>query len=323
MLTEGAILDDFRINPVMLFNHQRPEGNSKDQILPIGYWVDIEVTGDEITGIPFFDDKDDFAMSIYHKVESDVLRMCSAGAEPLETSSEPSLLLSGQKRETVTRWVMKEASICDIGANPNSLSVALYDSSGATIKLTAGNENRIPKLNNSNMPTPRIKLSDDPKKEELEGTDPEEQLSDDDKDAVIAKLKEDLETLKEELRLATEQLKLSEDEKETQKVENLVNKAVGLKQITLAQKPHFIKLAKTDFESTKKLLETMKAVPSVKDSLSDTGSKDTDDRELIELSKKSYDELFRTGGLSYLKLHAPDVYKEKHKTKFGKYPQNL
>lgn len=326
MLTEGAILDDFQLNPVMLFNHQRPDGNSKDQILPIGYWVDIEIEEDKITGVPFFDDEDDFAMSIYSKVESGVLRMCSAGAEPKETSSDPSLLIPGQTKETVTKWVLKEASICDIGANPNSLAfVALYSQSGNTIQLSANLLNQIPELNHLTMTKTKIKLSDEEiEKKELEGNDPEEQqqLSDEDKDAVILKLQADLESMKEELRLATEQLRLSEEEKETEKVENLVNKAVGLKQITLAQKPFFVKLAKQDYDATSKLLSTMKSTTTVKEKLSDTADSQ-EDSKILELSQKSYDELFKTGGLAYLKLHAEDVYKEKHKSKFGQYPKNI
>lgn len=136
MLTEGAVLDDFEKNPLMLWNHQRPEGTDKNQILPIGHWEDIQVNGDELSAVPVFDDKDDFAMSIYNKVEAGHIRMCSAGAEPLETSEDETDLLPEQTRATVTKWRLKEASICDIGANPGSLSVALYDAKDSLIKLS-------------------------------------------------------------------------------------------------------------------------------------------------------------------------------------------
>ncbi|MCO5229603.1 MAG: hypothetical protein M9958_00465 [Chitinophagales bacterium] len=324
MLTEGAILDDFRLNPVMLFNHQRPDGNSKDQILPIGYWEDLEIEGDKITGVPFFDDEDRFAMSIYSKVENGVLRMCSAGAEPKETSSDPSLIIAGQTKETVTKWVLKEASICDIGANPNSLAfVALYSQAGSSIQLSANLSNQIPELKHLTMPKPPIQLSDEElEKQKLNAGDPAKSLSDEDKDALILKLQSEIETMKEELRLASEQLRLSEEEKETEKVENLVNKAIGLKQITLSQKPYFVKLARQDYDATSKLLSTMKAAVTIKETLSDI-AKDHEDSKILELSKKSYDELFKNGGLAYLKLHAEDVYKEKYKSKFGQYPKNI
>lgn len=318
----------------MLFNHQRPDGNSKDQILPIGYWVDIEVDDDQITAIPFFDDEDEFAMSIYSKVENNVLRMCSAGAEPLATSSDSSLLVPGQSRETVTKWVLKEASICDIGANPNSLSFVELYVNNTSIKLSSGHENPIPKLNKTEMAKKKIKLSDQEKDDliaqlqsKLQELDPDGdkdpvELSEEEKDVMLSQLQEEIENLKQQLQDAQESLKLAEEEKENEKVENLVNKAVTLKQITAIQKPHFIKLAKNDFESTKNLLETMRPHKSLQNSLASSTST-ADDSRVVELSKQSYDELFLSGDLTYLKLHAPDIYKEKHINKFGKEPQNI
>jgi len=37
---------------VLLFNHIRPEGNDRNQILPIGYWQDIELKDGMITAVP-------------------------------------------------------------------------------------------------------------------------------------------------------------------------------------------------------------------------------------------------------------------------------
>lgn len=137
MLTEGANLDGFKKNPVLLWNHIRPEGNLKNQILPLGHWPaeHLQVNGDEISGIPFFDDKDEFAMSIFNKVEGGHIRMCSAGAKPIEISDDEADKLPGQEAPTVTKWSLQEASICDIGANPDSLVVALYDNDDKLITL--------------------------------------------------------------------------------------------------------------------------------------------------------------------------------------------
>ncbi|MBA3901594.1 MAG: hypothetical protein H0X62_15560, partial [Bacteroidetes bacterium] len=86
MLSEGVVMDEFDKNPVLLFNHIRPEGNDKNQILPLGYWMDLQIDGEDISAVPFFDESDEFAMKIFNKVENGTLKMCSAGAEPLDIS---------------------------------------------------------------------------------------------------------------------------------------------------------------------------------------------------------------------------------------------
>lgn len=135
MLTSGAKMEDFLRNPVLLFNHIRPKGNDRNQILPLGYWEDIKVEDGQISAVPVFDEKDAFAKSIYEKVESGVIKMASMGAEPLTTSTDPALVLEGQTKETVIEWLPKEASLCDIGANPEALTVALYDHDNNIVTL--------------------------------------------------------------------------------------------------------------------------------------------------------------------------------------------
>lgn len=356
MLTSGAVVDSFIKNPVLLFNHIRPEGNLKNQILPLGHWQDIKVEGDEITGVPFFDDKDDFAMQVYHKVEGGHIRMCSAGAEPLETSKKKSDLLPGQKLATVTKWLLKEGSICDIGANPDSLNVALYDSNDKLIKLT---ETLIPKIETMAKKTTtaaealaalkkaqeakknaavavtlaqeklEIALADDETsdedKEKLADADKEDkELSDDEKDEEIASLKAKLKEMETQLATLQDGARLAEEKMEETKATSLADKAVALRKITLAQKPDLIKLAKSDYAAAEKFLSGIKASPSIRLALENGGEKtDKDGERILKLSEKSFDELFRSGDLAFVKLKAPDVYKTKYIDKFGKEPKNL
>lgn len=359
MLTAGAVLDHFYKNPVLLWNHQRPEGNTKNQILPLGHWEDLEVVGDEIWGTPFFDDKDEFAMQVYHKVEAGHIRACSAGADPLETSKKKSDLLPGQKLATVTKWILKEASICDIGANPDSLSVALYDSSDRQIKLS---DTLIPKIETMAKKTTtaaealaalkkaqeakktltdavklaqqkvEIALADEETSEEektqlSEGAEEHKEMSDEDKDAEIEKLKAKLAELTEQLRLAQEQAQAAESQKEEAKAAQLADKAVALRKITLAQRADLIMLAKANYPAAEKFLANIKPTPSIKEKVE--GSEgvtlaDKDAERIKKLSEKSFDELFNSKGeLQELKLKAPDVYKLKYKEKFGKEPKNV
>lgn len=358
MLTEGALLDDFEKNPLMLWNHQRPEGTDKNQILPIGHWEDIEVNGDEISGVPVFDDKDEFAMSIFHKVEGGHIRMCSAGAEPLETSEEESVLLPEQSKATVTKWRLKEASIVDIGANPGALAVALYDANDNLIRLSDPLlKNLIPNITMTKKTTTAkvaaakvaaaeaakaekvalaakkvaVQLAEEAKEEgeaKLADNDGEAQLAEEepeeDKDEIIAKLTAQVAELTEKLKLAEEQVSLADTEKEEAKVEQLANKAIALKKITLAQKPHIIKLAKADYNGTVEYLNGIRPQKSVKEiiELSDNGGDGKSD-EIAKLSAMSWDTLFNTkGAIITLKAQAPDVYKAKFKEKFGKNPIN-
>lgn len=338
MLTDGAILTDFEKNPVLLFNHIRPEGNAKNQILPIGYWEDIEVKDGQISAVPFFDDADEFAMSIYNKVESGVIKMASIGAEPLETSTEKNVLVAGQKLATVTKWVAKEASICDIGANPDALAVALYDSDSKQISLSQGtipsiisstksNMNKGPKAVAPAAKSKGVKLADEPQKEELADDDPEKALADDDgdeKDKEIASLKAKLAELEEKLKQALaeddpEKELADEDTKETK----LAAAALKMGKIRLSEVSAVIQLAKGDYEGTVAMLKNKKAEPTVKSALDLAALSGTnlDENRIVELSKKSFDELFKSGDLEFVKLNAPEVYKAKYKSKFNKEPK--
>jgi hypothetical protein len=119
MLTSGADLSDFMRNPIMYWMHIYPEPEKPNGLLPIGFWDEIKIEGDNITAIPNFDDSDEFAMKIYQKVEHGTLRACSVGAFPLETSETDKV--PGQTKPTYKRWQLKEASIVDRGSNTDAV----------------------------------------------------------------------------------------------------------------------------------------------------------------------------------------------------------
>ena len=380
MLTDGAILEDFEKNPLMLFNHIRPEGNSKDQLLPIGNWVDLAIEGDNIVGTPYFDDNDEFAMKIYHKVENGFICMCSAGAEPIEVSEDPDLMLPGQERPTVIKWRLKEGSICDIGANPQSLAVALYDRDFNSIKLSEDTYDKLlPIIQKQKMATKKptkaevtaakkivrlastgdktitvaqlnaakktIKLADDAAPaadDKKDGNQDPTLLADDEPDGDEIDINADPADLTPEqmtvLILALQKLvneqgqqladmeddqaKLADD-LDTTKAETLADRAVAGRKITLAQKPLYVTLAKTNYEGTKAVLDSMKSMVTLKAAIETGGAGTQEDDKIVKLSEKGYDELFKTGELQTLKEKAPDMYKLKFKEKFGKDPKNV
>lgn len=356
MLTTGANLEAFKKNPVLLFNHIRPTGNLKNQILPLGHWQDIKIDGDEITGVPFFDDKDEFAMSIFNKVEGDHIRMCSAGAEPIELSEDKADWLPEQTEPTVTRWNLKEASICDIGANPDSLDVALYDATDTLIKLSDNSIKKLTKKHIMNKPTTdalaaykkakllkadvtkaislaadkaAIALADetttDADKEKLaEEEEATKEMSDEDKDAKIDELTKKLAEVTKQLADMQDEKTLAEDTAAEEKSLSLAKLAHAKGLISLAQVDDIAKLAKVDYTGTKTYLDKLKPSISLRSAIGENKAVVNEQEEKLKtLCAKSYDELFReSGALNFVKLNAPDIYKAKFKAKFGKDPKN-
>ncbi|WP_312340626.1 hypothetical protein [Sphingobacterium sp.] len=125
--TSGVDLSQFYRNPIILWMHKRPVGGKND-VLPLGHWTDISVRDNAIYGTPVFDENDTFAMTIYNKVESNVIRMASAGLRPVQWDEGGKVL---------SKSIMEECSLVDIGSNGDALAVTLYTERGNTINLSS------------------------------------------------------------------------------------------------------------------------------------------------------------------------------------------
>ena len=89
MLTSGANLEEFKKNPVVLYNHN-------DRHAPIGRGENIRVEGGRILVDVVFDEEDEKGRMIAGKVDRGFLRMASIGAwPPEEVIDDPALNLSG------------------------------------------------------------------------------------------------------------------------------------------------------------------------------------------------------------------------------------
>ncbi|TAN18821.1 MAG: hypothetical protein EPN37_04475 [Chitinophagaceae bacterium] len=302
ILTEGADLEQFKKNPIMLFMHTRSFKDSKDQVLPLGNWDDIEVKDGTISAVPVFDDNDEFAMKIADKVESGIFRMASAGVEPLSFTDNPKLILPGQKLATVDKWKMYEASIVDIGANDNAL--ALY-SNGNLINLNTGGISAfIPQLKKEKKMDLTALISS---LELAKDTNPDEVLQ-----MAVTKLVA-LNTENVSLKAKINDLEKKQNE---ERITRLLDTAVAQGKIITNQKDFYAKLAANDFETTQKLIESIPAYKTVKEQLDEKGKKSND-----KLFSLSWDELDKGDKLAELKSGYPEVYMEKFKEKFGKEPE--
>lgn len=302
--TSGVDLTDFNKNPLLLWMHQRPKGERQDEVLPLGYWADIELKDGKITGVPMFDDTDPFAMKIYNKVENGTIKMASAGLKPFNFAE-----LDGEKwLETSS---LQEASMCDIGSNKEALSVALYNKENELIKLSefqqTFNSNtkdmKLIELSASSV-LPLLKLKEDANAAEAH--------------AAILNLvtlaenqKTQLGVLETEKQALQEKVDLAEGADQKNVLLALVNKAKDDRKITEDEVPHYIALGEKAFDATKALLDGKVAAKPVNESLKKGDKKD------VDLVKLSWLELEKEGKLVQLKEQNLDVFKEKFKEEFG------
>jgi hypothetical protein len=310
VLTAGIDVEQFIKNPVMLYMHNRPFRGTKDEYSVIGRWENIKKDGGKLLADAVFDLNDEFAKSIADKVENGFLKMASIGLKPIETSADPKHLLPGQKFETVTRCAVREASIVDIGSNDNALALsdvpALYNDQEALIELSANGSNPlIPSLQNQNqMKIEEINLKDLAPLLGLNENPTAQEFTD-----VVKKLITDKDTLAQKLNDLT-------SERNREKIANLVDGAVTAKKITADQRASFVKLAEADFESTKTVLDAMKAYQPIEKKLNEENQEQN--QEVAELIKLSGEELWKSNKLPILKEKNFEQFKLKYKEAFGK-----
>lgn len=299
MMTEGCDLSEFRKNPIMLFNHN-------DWEMPIGRWDNVRVEGDRILADADFDLEDERGREIARKVESGYLSACSVGAWVSETSSDPALTLEGQSGATVTSWTLREASICNIGANHNAL--VLYDAMGARVEeadystvleLCDGHQEQTSIITPNNI---KIMKDEIAKVLGLSESTEENALI-----AAVSKLRDELTGYRQR-----------EAEALHQEAVALTDEAIREGRLDASAREAVMRLFDRDHESTKVMLTALphKATPTTVEEAIRTASDDRTDA-LRELASKSWDELDRAGQLEALRDGDPDAYEAKYKERFG------
>lgn len=303
--TDGVELTEFKNNPLLLWMHKRPKGE-KDELLPLGYWDDIELKDGRITGVPVFDDTDEFAMKIYRKVENGTIKMASAGLKPLQFST-----VNGDK--WLERSILKEGSIVDIGSNKECLAVALYDEGDQLISLSEAYEKITSKSKTDNtMKTiqlsaattlPLLKLNEGASEAEAHTAILNlVTLSENQKNKI-----DQLEADKKDLQ---DKIDLAEKADSQKRCIELAEGAIKDRKITQDQKDFIVKLAEADFENAEKYVKSLKASPEVTSAI--TAALPSTEG----LEKLSWDELDRNNQLITLKEGNLEVFKEKYKEKF-------
>lgn len=311
--TSGIDLTQFNKNPLLLWMHKRPKGERKDEILPLGYWEDLKV--DEkghLTGVPVFDEDDEFAMSIFNKVENGTIKMASAGLNPVEWKED-------EDGNWLEKSIALEASLCDIGSNPDALAVVLYDENDNVITLSQDYLSKVlppkksdmKKLEVSPSVLPLIKLTDGATPQEVEEKIKEIVTLANSQASQIITLKNEKEAevkLKEKAEADLVQLKTDQDKAQKKA---LLDQAINVdRKITEDQREDFVKLS---LDHAKSILDKMPANPTAEEQFKE-GSKKAK-QKYVELSWK---ELDKKGMLISLKNEDFGLFKAKFEEEFGK-----
>lgn len=288
LLTSGVDLSQYRKNPILLFNHNRPWRGTVDEILPIGKVDNIRIEGDDIIGELVFDEKDEFALKIKQKWDDGIYRMVSVGATVIEMSNDPTLLLPGQTRETITRWRLDEVSVVDIGANDDAMALKYQD--GEYVVLSNKKQpDFVPKLKNNDKSMKNIALKLG--------------LSAEAEENIILQTIENLQSEVLQLRQEAENTRLSA-------IELLVNKAIEEKRILESQKKHFIDLGKkVGLEDLKTTLDVIQPAVKPLDIINRGGA------QPMDASKKWND--YTEAELINLRQDNPEAYAQLYQKEFG------
>lgn len=307
LLTSGANLEHFRKNPVMYFNHDT-------FATPIGRWENIRIKDNKVLADAVFDMEDAEAAKIAGKVERDFIRMTSVGIMPIEWSDAPEHLLPGQTRATVTRWIVKEASIVGVGANHNALR--LYDAEG---KLLDDKEiiklmfDTTVKLKNNKMNEKFLKI--------IALLNLADTATESDVETAITQLQSDTKRFKDEnatFKARIDELNAAEQQQRTAQAISLTDEAVKDGRLNADARAEMLEMFELDFDKAKKVLSAIPKRMSVKDKLK--GQQNLSDEAYQAMVKLSWDELDKKGKLSELRDNYPDLYDEKFEKRFGVKP---
>jgi len=302
VISKGADLSLYDVNPVMLYMHIRG--------LIIGKMSDIKVEKDKITGMPEFAETDK-GKECKYLYENGMLNMASIWVHPIEVSDDPKLKLEGQTLATITKWLLKETSLVDVGGNLDAIK--LVDEHNNELKLTDVfkkpelDQTQNKKMNKELLELLKLSAEAD---ESAMMTAVKTVLSE--RDTALGKitaLEGEVTTLKTEKKGLED--KLSADEKAG--FQKLLDDPK--RKLTDDQKKTFLKLYDADAKSA---TEAVKALPTYKNLSDDNSDEVNEERKawtFEEYTKKD------SKALAAMKLSDPDKYKVLFKKQYGVEPK--
>ena len=313
MLTSGANLEEFKKNPVVLYNHN-------DWETPIGRGENVRVEDGRILVDVVFDEEDEKGRTIAGKVERGFLRMASVGSwPPEEGSDDPALKLP--TGPPATRWTMREMSVCPIGSNHNAL--AMYDRA-TNKRIDLSDRQALVRLmdkefsinhkreNNMSYLTQMLKLSDSASDQAVREAVQDLITLRDNLQAENATLKSEKQTLQERVTA----FETKEKEANKQKAIALVDAAVKDGRIDAKGRDSWLEDFAVDFAKAEVRLSSISVRQSVSSQVQAGGKAGGN----VQLADMTFKEILEKDMLKELKKDR-DLYREKFREAYGKYPE--
>jgi Caudovirus prohead serine protease len=318
--TDGIDMSGFNDNPIALWNHIESYSDKEEQVLPIGYWSDIEVIEGEVFMTLNIDPDDEFAVKIGKKIKNKVLRATSIGIQYEAWSEDSTFLKPGQTRPTITKCRLREVSVVDIPSN--KAAIALYDQSGKIINLSDNAEANLDKIfsfnkvDKSTQSTNSMELKDVAKILKLRSDASEIEIT-----GEIQKLKDKAHDSEvENGRLTSELNKANADLAQFRdaEIETILTAAVKAGKFQEAGKATFRSLLKADFTNGKKAIEEIAPMVKLSDIANGDGAPGAASgvthmgKTFSQLSKENPNELIKLKSANY------EMFKQLYKSEFNK-----
>ncbi len=306
MKLDGGDFSRFNTNPVLLFVHN-------DESFPVGTVINLRIENSQLVGEIQWDELDEVALKIKGKYDRGVMRGFSIRARVLKFHEEGSV-------RVITEWELLEISCVSIPSNKDCLVIEKSIKSkieGQEQESELPEIVRIDFFSNQflkkNMEQVFKRLGLVAKEQQTEDlvmkkiSELEQRANN--AEAEVSKKLTEVSVLKSE----NEALK---SEAETQKINTLIDGAVQAKKITPGEADSYKKLAKSDFDAVKSLIDAKKGVQLPRDTQAQGEENET---------LKAYNE-HRSKGYMWFMKHKPDVLadlKKNYPTTFKQFQDSV
>lgn len=291
---QGARMERFTANPVMLYMHNRG--------VVIGKWNDLKADELGYLATPEFDEEDELGKNVSRKVEKGFLKACSLGVIVHKAEMVGDVA-------TATDWEPYEGSIVDAGSNAHAL--LLYSTGGDVIKDT---EKHIQNLTLNIMsiekkPDAVVTVVD------LKGIALAAGLAEDATEtSVVAKVSE-LTSQNATLSAKVTAMELAAETQKTADIKSLLDSAVAAKKINATQRAHYETLAATNFVAVKDIVDSL-PIPVDLAAFAKQGAAAVATVDTVDLAAE-WDKLDKTNKLELVAKNDPEKYKKLYFAKFG------
>jgi len=319
--TPGYKMDEFLKNPIGYYGHDKQDG-------VLLRWEDVRVENDAILGKPVINLEHPRAGRTISELEDGFLNAASMGGivvldYHMENQADQTTNLSGDTATPVLvidAWYNKECSLVDSPANRDALKVELFDRDDNPLNLrdlmdkSATPLAIVPKAPSQPLEPNRQTITMNLTPELISLLNLNDQA---DESAILAGIRDLHDNLNQALTDSQTAMKALENERQAaalKEVKALLDKGLADGKFTAATRCLLENQYAANPTALRDLIDTMQAYHPLADRLN------TPPDDLKDCSAKTYDELDKAGKLPLLKEKAPDLYREKYKSKFGKLP---